>query len=178
MESNDSPEIPDKGETSDIPGLFLGSRLKSPNHNQCSRSMFTWHATLSLKMISGGKKSNYMNCKGRYQKDKIHGSRRKIQAMVSFSSYARILGECSTIRPPLFWGVGMGGMERRSRTLIPLFMPGSVHSSSRAQTTAAECSLTSCVWARFRIGSQTRPGQRHNQPTPTSLDHGCMRVLV
>ena len=28
MESNDSPEIPDRGETSDIPGLPLGDKIK------------------------------------------------------------------------------------------------------------------------------------------------------
>ena len=38
------------------------------------------------------------------------------------------------------------------------------------------CSLTRCVRARFRIGSLTMPGQRHSQPTPTSLGQGCMRV--
>ena len=50
--------------------------------------------------------------------------------------------------------------------------------AQRAETTAAECSLTSCVWARFRIGSHTTPGQKHSQPTPTSLGQGCMRVQV
>ena len=50
--------------------------------------------------------------------------------------------------------------------------------AQRAETTVAECSLTSCVWARFRIGSHTMPGQRHSQPTPTSLGQGCMRVYV
>ena len=29
----------------------------------------------------------------------------------------------------------------------------------------------------FRIGSHTMPGQRHSQPTPTSLGQGSMRVL-
>ena len=29
----------------------------------------------------------------------------------------------------------------------------------------AECSLTSCVWARFRIGSHTMPGQWYSQPS-------------
>ena len=43
--------------------------------------------------------------------------------------------------------------------------------------TAAECSLTSCVWTRFRIGSYTMPGQWHSQPTPTSLGQGCQRVV-
>ena len=30
MKSNDSPEIPDRGETSDIPGLPSGVQLKGP----------------------------------------------------------------------------------------------------------------------------------------------------
>ena len=33
--------------------------------------------------------------------------------------------------------------------------------TQRAETTVAECSLTSCVWARFLIGSHTMPGKRH-----------------
>ena len=32
MESNDSPEIPDKGETSDIPGLPSGAVLTQVNN--------------------------------------------------------------------------------------------------------------------------------------------------
>ena len=49
--------------------------------------------------------------------------------------------------------------------------------AQRAETTVAECSLTSCVWARFPIGSHTMPGQRHSQPTPTSLSQGvCQEV--
>ena len=39
-----------------------------------------------------------------------------------------------------------------------------------------ECSLTSCMWARFLIGSHTMPAQRHSQPTPTSLGQRCMSV--
>ena len=35
-----------------------------------------------------------------------------------------------------------------------------------------ECSLTSCVRARFLISSHTKPGQWHSQPTPTSLGQG------
>ena len=50
--------------------------------------------------------------------------------------------------------------------------------AQRAETTVAECSLTSCVQARFLIGSQTMPAQRHNQPIPTSMGQGCMRVNV
>ena len=45
-------------------------------------------------------------------------------------------------------------VEITSRTLIPFFMPGSVHKSER--------SLTSCMRARFRIGSYTMPGQRQS----------------
>ena len=73
----------------------------------------------------------------------------------------------------LFFKVGI-----RSRTLIPLFRPESVHSSSviEAETIVAEYSLTSCVRARFPIGSHTMPAQRHSQPTPTSSGRGCMRV--
>ena len=48
--------------------------------------------------------------------------------------------------------------------------------AQRAETTVIECSLTSCVRARFLIGSHTIPAQRQSQPTPTSLGQGYMRV--
>ena len=41
--------------------------------------------------------------------------------------------------------------------------------AQRAETTVVECPLTSCMSARFRIGSHTMPGQRRSQPTPISL---------
>ena len=44
-----------------------------------------------------------------------------------------------------------------------------------AETTVAECSMTSCMRARFLIGSHTMPGQQHSQPIPTSLGQGCMQ---
>ena len=40
------------------------------------------------------------------------------------------------------------------RTLIPLFMPGSVHSGSASWDTVAECSLTSCVRMTYTCWSQ------------------------
>ena len=48
--------------------------------------------------------------------------------VVFFSSLVRILGECLNI----FFGgwVGGGGVEISSSRLIPLFIPGSVHSGS------------------------------------------------
>ena len=50
--------------------------------------------------------------------------------------------------------------------------------AQRAETTMAKCPLTSCVWACFRIGFLTLPGQRHSQPTPTSLgrEYACLGV--
>ena len=42
--------------------------------------------------------------------------------------------------------------------------------------TVAECSLTTCVWARFLIGSHTMPGQGHGQHTLNSL--GVIDVCV
>ena len=63
-----------------------------------------------------------------------------------------------------------------SRTIIPLFMRGSVQSDS---ATVAECTPTSCVCrARFRLGSHVMPRQRHSQLAPTSLSQGCMRVYA
>ena len=62
------------------------------------------------------------------------------------------------------------------RTVIPLFGQDQSTVAQRAVTTVTECSLTSCVWARFRIRSHTLPGQRHSQPTSTSLGQRRMRV--
>ena len=45
--------------------------------------------------------------------------------VVAFSSLAKILGEGSTIHSP-------SALFLSSRTLIPLFRPGSVHSGSRS----------------------------------------------
>ena len=52
--------------------------------------------------------------------------------LVAFSSLAKNMGECLTIRSPpgLFFFFFGGGVEISSRTLIPLFRPGSVHSGS------------------------------------------------
>ena len=51
--------------------------------------------------------------------------------MVAFSSLAKIMGECLTIHflPAFFFFAGVG-VEICSGTLIPLFMPESVHNGS------------------------------------------------
>ena len=69
-------------------------------------------------------------------------------------------------------------VEIRSRALIPLFLCQDESTvAQRAETTVAKCFLTSCVWARFRIGSHTMPRQRHSRrSTPTSLGQRCIRV--
>ena len=43
-----------------------------------------------------------------------------------------------------------------------------------AEMTMAKCSLTSCLWTRFKIGSHPISAQWHSQPTPASLDQGCV----
>ena len=63
-----------------------------------------------------------------------------------------------------------------SRSLIPLIIQDQSTVAQRAETNVAECSLTSCVSARFLIGFHSMPRQRHSQPTLTSLGQGCMRV--
>ena len=47
-----------------------------------------------------------------------------------------------------------------------------------AEMTVAECFLTSCVWAHIWIGSHTKPGHRHSQPTQTLLGKRCMLISV
>ena len=48
--------------------------------------------------------------------------------------------------------------------------------AQRAEMAVTECSLPSSMQARFLIDYHALPGQRHSQPTPTSMGHGCMRV--
>ena len=67
-------------------------------------------------------------------------------------------------------------VEIISHTLIPLLRQDQSTVAQRAKTTAAECSLMSCLLARFLIGCLIMSGQRHSQTTPTSLGQGCMRV--
>ena len=50
--------------------------------------------------------------------------------VLAFSSLARMLGECSTIHPPPVFFLFLCEVVISSRTLIPLFRPGSVHSGS------------------------------------------------
>ena len=85
------------------------------------------------------------------------------------SSCLRILGECSTIHsvPALFFS--SSEVEISSHTLIPLFGQDQSTVAQRAEMTVTECSLASCVWACFLIGSHTMPGQQHSLPTPTSF---------
>ena len=52
MESNDSPEIRDRGETSDIPGLPSGGFAGGP---VLWRELFTFSAGLGVSVSRGGK---------------------------------------------------------------------------------------------------------------------------
>ena len=64
--------------------------------------------------------------------------------VVTFSSLARILGECSTIHSP-FMLFFFFLVEISSRTLNALFRPGSVNSGSSSWDDCGACSLISCV---------------------------------
>ena len=59
-------------------------------------------------------------------------------------------------------------VEISSRTLIHYLCQDQSTMVQWAEMALAECCQTS-VWAYFKIGSHTIPGQRCNQPTPTSL---------
>ena len=99
--------------------------------------------------------------------------RQQERTLVTYSSLARILGECSTIHSSL----ALLKVEISSRTLIPLFRPGSVHSGS--------ASLGDCgrmFSDELRVGSFpdrfphyacTAAWSAHSA---TSLGQGCMRV--
>ena len=94
---------------------------------------------------------------------------------VAFSSRARILGECSTSHSPsalffffLKWRLAWAHLFCSSGQ-------DQFTVAQRAETIVTACSMTSCVWARFVIGSHTMPGQRQSQPTPNFLGQGvCM----
>ena len=82
--------------------------------------------------------------------------------VVAFSSLAKIWGECSTIysTPALFlWKWRLA----RAHLFHSLCQDQSTV-AQRSETTVAESSLTSWVWARFRIGSHIMPRQGHRQP--------------
>ena len=68
-----------------------------------------------------------------------------VVVVVAFSSRARILGECSKIHFPPAAFFFFFEVEISSRTLIPLFGQDQSTVGQRAETTVAECSLTSCV---------------------------------
>ena len=67
-------------------------------------------------------------------------------------------------------------VEISSRTLGHSLGQDKSTVARRAETTVTECSLTNCVSARVLTGPTTMPGQRHNQPTPTSLGQRCNHV--
>ena len=72
-----------------------------------------------------------------------------VVVVVAFSSLARIL---ENVQPSI------PRMMHTNPTLYIRINPV----TRRAEMTVAECSLTSCMWACFRIGSHTMPGQRRS----------------
>ena len=100
------------------------------------------------------------------------------RALAAFFSLARIFGECSTIRSsPALLLLFFFKVKISSCTLIPLFMPESVHSGS--------ASLGDCgrmfpdklhVSSILDMVPHHGPGQGYSQPTPTSLGQGRVRV--
>ena len=61
------------------------------------------------------------------------------------------------------------------RTLIPLFVPGSVHGGSAILDNCGCMFPDKLSVSWFPWGSQIMPGQ-HSQPTQTSLGQGCVHV--
>ena len=91
--------------------------------------------------------------------------------------FRRLLGSWENVRPfilrlPFFF---LKWRLARAHSFHSLCQDQSTV-AQRAESTLAGCSLTSCVWTHFRIGSHTMPGQRHSQPSPTSLGRMCMHV--
>ena len=78
--------------------------------------------------------------------------------VLAFSSRARIWGECSTIYSPPAFLFFIFLKSRLARAhYFHSFGKDRSTVAQRAETTETECSLMSCVWARFRIGSPTMP---------------------
>ena len=66
----------------------------------------------------------------------------------SFSSFARIFGECSTINsPPALFSFFLKWKLARAHYFHTSCQDQSTV-AQRAETTSSRCSLTSCVWAR------------------------------
>ena len=95
--------------------------------------------------------------------------------VVALSSLARILGECSTFHslPALtFFKV-----EISSRTLIPLFMPGSVNSGSANWDDCGQVFPDELCVSSFLDRFHTMPGQQHSQSTLTLYMHHLVHML-
>ena len=140
-----------------------------------------WH-TLTARTLLTLQHTLYMACQIGRQADRKRlwlGSwlkRGQVVVVVAFSLLARIWGECSTIPHLCFFCFLLlfFELEVGSCTLIPHFMPGSVHSGSVSWDDCGRMFPDKLHVSCFRIGSPIMLGQRYSQPTPTSLDKGCM----
>ena len=50
--------------------------------------------------------------------------------------------------------------------------------AQQTEMTVTKCSLTSCMWVHFLMGSHTTPVQQHSQPTPSLLGQGYMHACL
>ena len=93
-----------------------------------------------------------------------------VVVVVAFSSHAKSLEESWSDRstPALF--------EINSHIPIPFLCQDQSTVAQRAEKTVDECSLTRFVGARFPGRFPHYMPEQHNQPTPTSLDQGCIRL--
>ena len=91
-----------------------------------------------------------------------HGETCKSSLHMAFSSLASFGRRFDN----LFTACAFLKIEISSGTLIPLLRPGSEYSGSASWDDCAR------VFPRFPKCSHTMPGQRHNQPTRTSLGQG------
>ena len=95
-------------------------------------------------------------------------------AVIAFSLCARILGECLTIHTP--FALFKKKWRLAHANLFHSLGQDQSTVAQRAEMTVTECSLMSCLWACFLVGSHTMPGQQHSQPTRTLLDQRCMCI--
>ena len=100
-------------------------------HGQQTVFVTSWTGTACAAKGCGDvawKSIRWARCRGRFKELKLEAKKKKKVVVVTFSSLARIFGECSIIHslPALFFFK----VEISSHALFPLFMWGSVHSGS------------------------------------------------
>ena len=113
---------------------WIANQLVHTRHNTLSTAILIWLFRISSVRLSlAHRRTRFIVHKWERKPPAHRKSGLIVHVVVSFSPRARVWGECSTIHsppalpPPFFSFVKV---EISSRTLIPLFRTGSIHSGS------------------------------------------------